>query len=72
MLHLMIHYFKISLIFSHQILVFFINNQGNGVIFSEVQLKKHSGGRYTEATCAKKFSNTFCRNWRSRWFTVTD
>jgi hypothetical protein len=47
MLHLMKQYFKISLIFFHPSLVFFMNNQGNGVIFSEVQLKKHSGGRYT-------------------------
>jgi hypothetical protein len=51
--------------------IFYVN-KGNGIIYSDVQLKKHSGGRYTEATCTKKFSNTFCRNWRNRWFTVTD
>lgn len=48
---------------------------GTGIIYAEVSLKKHSGGRYYEATCSRRFKNIFCaccRNWRKRYFTITD
>jgi hypothetical protein len=72
MWHSMTPCFRTFLTSSHPNLVFDFTIKGHGIIYSEVLMKKHSGGRYTEATCSKKFSNTFCRNWRSRWFTVTD
>jgi hypothetical protein len=45
------------------------------VIYGEVELRKLSGGRYNEATCGKKMRSLLCpcaRNWRSRYFTITD
>lgn len=48
---------------------------GHGIIYAEVCLNKLSGGRHYEATCSRKFKNFFCgccRNWRKRYFTVTD
>ena len=48
---------------------------GHGIIYAEVGLNKLSGGRHYEATCSRKFKSIFCgccRNWRKRFFTVTD
>jgi len=66
--------FKTFYIFCLKSWVILCFTEGNGVIYGEATLKKHSGGRYTEATCSKKIQGFFCccRNWRKRFFTVTD
>jgi hypothetical protein len=51
MLHFMINNLKSFLTFSqlnlvYKFILYFLFKIGNGIIYTEVQLQKHSGGRY--------------------------